>query len=218
MDLPFSRTQFLEVFANYNTAIWPFQILAAALGVVAIALLFWRPSWADRMIAGILAAFWAVIAIGYHWLHFSTINPAAYFFAVIFLLAAVVFFVEGVLRGRIEFVRFSHVRGWIAALLITFSLLIYPLLSLLATHPYPQTPLFGVTPCPTTIFTLGFLLLAKHRMPLLLAAIPLVWGIVGGSAAFLLDVPQDLGLLAAAVLWIMVYFALPTHSGARRTT
>jgi hypothetical protein len=44
MDLPFSRIEFLQNFAAYNIAIWPTQVVAAALGVIAILLLFWRPS------------------------------------------------------------------------------------------------------------------------------------------------------------------------------
>jgi len=63
--------------------------------------------------------------------------------------------------------------------------------------------MFGITPCPVTIFTLGLLLLAAP-MPRGLLAIPFLWSLVGGSAAFLLGVPQDWVLLIAgiAALWI----------------
>jgi hypothetical protein len=106
----------------------------------------------------------------------------------------------------------SGFRGWAAAVLVAYSFVVYPLVGLLGTHPYPETPLFGVAPCPTTIFTLGLLLLVRHPRPWVLAAIPLLWSLVGGSAAFLLDVPQDLGLLAAAALWVTVSLIRPVRT------
>jgi hypothetical protein len=57
---------------------------------------------------------------------------------------------------------------------------------------------FGVTPCPTTIFTWGMLLLVQGRTPLHLTAIPLLWSLIGGSAAWLLAVPEDASLPLAA--------------------
>jgi hypothetical protein len=65
--------------------------------------------------------------------------------------------------------------------------------------------MFGITPCPVTIFTLGLLLLARPMYWWLLV-IPVLWSLVGGSAAFLLRVPQDWVLLVSgvAVLWVEV--------------
>lgn len=201
MPLPFSRSEFLGVFAAYNTAIWPIQFAAAALGFVTIFLLFWRPPWADRTISAVLCFFWLEMAVGYHWLHFAAINEAAYAFGVLFALQALIFLIEGVIRGRMHFETSPGLRSWLAALLIGYAFLVYPLLGLLATHPWPETPLFGVTPCPTTIFTLGFLVLVRHPHARMLAGIPVLWSAIGGSAAFLLDVPQDMGLIVAALLW-----------------
>jgi hypothetical protein len=61
-------------------------------------------------------------------------------------------------------------------------------------------PAFGIAPCPLAIFTFGLLLLAAPRAPLHLLVIPLIWAAVGGSAAWLLDMPQDMALPIAAVL------------------
>jgi hypothetical protein len=210
--LPFSRTEFLQVFAAYNAAIWPAQFVAAGLGLLAVMLLVRRVKWADRAIAAILCTFWLAMAIGYHWIYFSAINGAAYVFGALFALAASVFLVEGVIRGRMNFTIIPGSRAWLASVLVAYSFVVYPLVSLLVTHPYPETPLFGVAPCPTTIFTLGILLLVRHPRPWLLALIPLLWSMIGGSAAFLLDVPQDLGLLAAAILWVVASLARPVRA------
>lgn len=40
MELPFTVDQFMAVFAAYNTAVWPAQILLYALAVVALLLPF----------------------------------------------------------------------------------------------------------------------------------------------------------------------------------
>ena len=71
-------------------------------------------------------------------------------------------------------------------------------------------PTFGV-PCPTTLLTLGILSIANGRGSGLLLAIPVLWAAIGGSAAFLLGVPQDLGLIVAALLVLGVK-ARPRHA------
>lgn len=217
MNLPFSRLEFLQVFSDYNETIWPAQIFAAALGAVAIALLFSTRRWASRSIATILAIFWTIMGVAYHWLFFSEINTAAYMFGGLFLVAALVFLVEGTVRDRIRFEVSWGFRGWSALLLIAYSFAIYPILGLVATHPYPETPLFGLAPCPTTIFTLALLVTASHPRPFLLAVVPLLWAGIGGSAAVLLDVPQDWGLLVAGLIWFAVWISRRKTSVSRMT-
>jgi hypothetical protein len=48
-------------------------------------------------------------------------------------------------------------------------------------HSRAELPVFGVTPSPVTIFTLGMLLLTRD-LPLLLLVIPVMWSLIGGSA------------------------------------
>lgn len=205
MAMPFSRADFLRVFAEYNLTIWPLQIVACVLGAAVIVLLIWRPGWAGRAVATVLAIFWMLMAIAYHWLFFAPINPAAKLFGALFLLQGFIFLIEGTLRGRMRLVIAPRLRLALSAVLIAYAFAIYPLLGLLVTHPYPKTPLFGVAPCPTTIFTFGVLLLVDHPNPWPLAAIPLFWALVGGSAAFLLDLPQDWGLIAALLAWLVAH-------------
>jgi hypothetical protein len=205
MQIPFSRTDFLDVFAAYNQAIWPLQIAAVFLGVGVVLLLVWRPLRAERVIAVVLAIFWVLMGAIYHWLFFAKINKAAYFFGAVFILQGLILLIEGTVRNRMHLAIDSRPRTAVAVMLILYALVIYPLLGLLVTHPYPATPLFGVAPCPTTIFTLGVLLLMNHPRSWILAVIPLLWAIVGGSAAVLLNVPQDWGLLAALFGWFVAH-------------
>jgi len=203
MNLPFSRPEFLQVFSDFNQSIWPLQWITAALGVLAVGLLVSGQAWKHRAIASILSAFWLITGAGYHWLFFARINPAAYLFGSLFVIAALLFLIEGIARGRIRFRLPRGVSGWMPLALMGYALVLYPVVGLAATHPYPETPLFGVAPCPTTIFTLALLTGAYHPRPMLLAAVPLLWAVVGGSAAILLDMPQDWGLIAGGFVWVI---------------
>ncbi len=60
--------------------------------------------------------------------------------------------------------------------------------------------MFGITPCPLTLFTFGMLLLTRAPVPRWLLVIPLFWSLVAGSAAFLLGVIQDWPLLFGGLL------------------
>jgi hypothetical protein len=62
-------------------------------------------------------------------------------------------------------------------------------------------PTFGV-PCPTTILTIGFLLAADSPVPRLVTVVPILWALVGGSAALLFDVRADLMLWVAGLALI----------------
>jgi hypothetical protein len=204
MQLPFNRSEFLDVFAALNLAIWPFQAIATLVGVLTVSLLFWRPSWADRFIALALAVMWFVAGIAYHWRYFSAINDLAILFGAFFVGAGFLFAVEGALRGRIRFQAKSGFRYVLGLVLAGYALVVYPMIGMFLTEPWPETPLFGTAPCPTVIFTFGLLMVAQYPRKWLLAAVPVLWGVIGGSAAFLLDMPQDYGLIVAVVAWFAV--------------
>jgi hypothetical protein len=195
--LPFTPDQFLAVFASYNQAIWPMQIGAYQLGGLAVALLFWRPQGADRVIAGILAAMWLWTGIAYHALFFSAINQAAYLFAALFVIQGGYLIYAGVYRGQIRFGLRSGLATWTGLALVAYAAIVYPLIGMATGHLYPAMPVFGVTPCPVTIFTFGLLLLAAPPLSYWLLVIPFVWSLIGGSAAILLHVPQDWLLLVS---------------------
>lgn len=198
--LPFTPDQFVTVFARYNHAIWPAQIGAYLLGGIAVALLFWKPRAGDRAIAGILAAMWLWTAIAYHALFFASINKAAYLFAALFVIQAGYLFYEGCCRGRIHFTIRSGPLAWLGLAFAAYAAILYPLIGVMTGHPYPAMPMFGVTPCPVTIFTFGMLLATVPPISPWLLVIPFVWSLIGGSAAILLHVPQDWFLLTSGLI------------------
>ncbi|MEH2626574.1 hypothetical protein V1292_004629 [Bradyrhizobium sp. AZCC 1719] len=198
--LPFTPAQFLSVFVKYNNAIWPVQIVAYLLGAIAVALLFRKPQGDDRTIAAILAAMWLWTAIAYHALFFADINKAAYLFAALFVIQGSYLFYEGCYRGRLRFVVGSGPLAWLGIAFAAYAAILYPLIGMLTGHPYPAMPMFGVTPCPVTIFTFGMLLATMPPLSRWLLPIPFVWSLIGGSAAILLHVPQDWFLLVSGLI------------------
>ena len=200
--LPFTPEQFLDVFAAYNRAVWPAQALAGLLGLAMVALLL-RPSRAaDRFIGVGLAVLWAWTGVVYHGLYFSRVNPAALLFGALFVLQAAALCHAALLRGSLHFGASRTATGVLGWALVGYALVAYPLLGLWSGQRWPALPMFGITPCPLTIFTFGLLALTRGRVPWWLLAIPLGWSLIGGSAAWLLSVPEDwpLPLSGLAVL------------------
>ena len=200
MRIPFTVEQFFDIFGTYNTAIWPAQVLAYGLGIVALALAFRESQLSTRIISGILALFWTWMGIFYHIVHFSVINPAAWIFGIAFVLQGLLFLLVGTIFRRPAFRFTLKPLPIVGACFILYATVIYPLLGIGFGHSYPRSPMFGVAPCPTTIFTFGVLLWASKPVPAYLLVIPLLWSIVGMSAAVNLRVPQDYGLVVAGVL------------------
>jgi hypothetical protein len=212
MSLPFTTEQFFAVFATYNAAIWPLQIVAYALGVLVLTALFRQSASASRLILFVLAAMWAVNGTFYHLLFFAPINPAAKLFAAFFLFQATLFTIcaakDNALRMHVRW----DLRTAIALFVIAYSAVLYELLGSAAGHGLMAGPLFGVAPCPTTIFTIGLLIMMRGPMVKWLSIIPLAWAGIGASAALLLGIREDLGLALAALI-LLAYLALDYWRG-----
>lgn len=179
MILPFNAEQFLAVFTAYNVAIWPVQPVAYGLGLLALLALMLRPPRGDRVILVVLAAMWAWNGFAYHFAFFSSINVAAFGFAFLFVFQAVLFAYHAWNLNDLKFEARGNWRSMIAFSLVIYAMLIYQVLGIIAGHRLMSGPLFGVAPCPTTIFTIGLLLLADGRLVRRLAVIPVLWAVVG---------------------------------------
>ena len=206
MQLPFTPEAFFEVFRLYNAAVFPWQLVLYALAFMVIPLVAVQEQLkslaAARAIGLVLVVLWAWMGGVYHIRFFTQINPAAWLFGMLFILQAVLFLVLLVWRSPSRFLHVSRARQALGALMMLFGLLLYPLLNGWLGHGYFESPTFG-TPCPTTIFTLG-LLFAARNVHWSLWIVPIAWSFVGGSAAFLLAVPQDYALLVSGLAAVIV--------------
>lgn len=145
-----------------------------------------------------MAVLWLWSGIVYQLVFFSRINQAAYLFGAFFIFQSLLFIYAGVLKRKISFSFSRSPYGIIGGLFFIYALLIYPVLSYKLGHRYPMTPTFGV-PCPTIIFTFGMFLWSKREVPLRITIIPLLWSLIGFSAALSLGMKEDFGLVVAGI-------------------
>jgi hypothetical protein len=200
LRLPFSETEFLDVFAAYNTALWP-AVVAFWIVTLGFSIALVRGRVHSLALTAFVAVHWAWEGIAYHAVFFSRINPAGWLFAVLFLVEAVAFLWLGIVRRRLSFDWGRKPRHLLAGLFIVYSL-VYPLLAAIFGHQYPRAPAFAV-PCPTALFTTAILLAAVPPVPRWLFVAPVVWSVIGGSAAVLLGMTPDLMLFAAAFVLLI---------------
>jgi hypothetical protein len=203
--LPFTRDQFLGVFAEYNLAVWPVQVIAYLLGVAMVVVLVRQSRRTDSVVGMGLALMWIWTGVAYHAAFFATINKVAMGFGALFVVQGLLFGHAALVRADLRWAPRRGAVAWFGWALVAYSAVVYPLIGV-AGHGYPTMPMFGITPCPVTLFTFGVLLLAQGPVPRRLLVVPLLWALVGGSAAFLLAVPQDWplligGLLVMPLLW-----------------
>ncbi len=197
--LAYTTEVFFSVFARYNAAIWPAQVIAYALGVLVVGLTLRPRKGSDKFIAICLAASWLWTGVVYHMMYFTTIEGAAWAFGAAFAIEGIGFAWPRPARRRLRFRFRPNLYGWAGLGLVIFSLAAAPLIGSLMGHGWPRAPMFGVAPAPVTLFTLGMLLLTERRVPLRLAVIPVLWCLIGGTAGWLLNVPEDLALPLAGV-------------------
>jgi len=176
------------------------QIVAYLLGLIAIGSQFARVKEAPRLAWGILGFFWVWTGIAYHILHFSLINRAAYGFGILFVLEGILFWWVCATQPDIRVHPERNLCSLVGGVFILYAMLLYPLIGAWSGHGYPFWPGFGVTPCPTAIFTFGLLLWVKQRVPLNLLAIPFLWSLLGFSAAMSFGMREDYGLLIAGLV------------------
>lgn len=214
MEIPFTVDQFYDVFRDYNEVVWPTQLLLIGLALVGVVLVIKPRGWSHSAVSGILAVLWVWLAVVYHFAFFARINPLAYAFSALSLFGAAVFVWDGLVRRRLRFEWSGSIRSWVGAALIGFGLVVYPVWSWAAGHAYPYTPTFGL-PCPTTLYTVGMLAFLVAPYPRKPHVVPILWSAIGAQAAFFLGVPQDLSLIGAGLIGIVLF--LRNDRNATRT-
>ena len=201
MHLPFSVEQFLGVFSDYNTSVWPAQIVLNLLAFAAIVFALKGEEF-SKIVAGILALFWAWTGVVYFLLFFSSISRGGYLYSLLYVIEAFLFLQTGIMKQSLKFG--SAKKPWkvVGGLLVTYALVMYPVLGYFVGHVYPHSPTFGA-PCPITIFTLGVLIWAGDRAPRWILFIPILWSLFGFSAVIFFGIYEDIGLLLAGLTGIV---------------
>jgi len=195
--LPFTLEDLLGVFEIYNRAIWPMQIVAYVLGVLAVLLAFRKSDRSSRIIAGMLSFMW-LFSAGFFIFALVPIYRPAYFFGALFIVQAAIF-LSCVFKARLSFSFARDIYSVVGLVFIAFAMIGYPVLGYFIGHRYPQSPPFGLAPCPLCVFTFGLLLLTDRRVPKWVLAIPFVYAL-GGILPVSVGVTEDLAMLIGGVV------------------
>jgi hypothetical protein len=199
MKTPFTIDQFFAVFEHYNINVFPAQLVIFLLGFIVLMLVHRKKPSNGSLIGGFLGLLWIWIGAVYHLTFFTAINKPAFVFGAIFILQGVLLLINAFSKSAIQFSNKPDFKSYIGEFFIVFGLIIYPVISYFVEDSFVRIISLGL-PCPSTIFTFGFLMLATNKVPKHLLIIPFLWSLVGLSAAINFGVVQDYMLIISAIV------------------
>ena len=204
------------LFGEYNPAVWPGHLVAYAAIAAALWLIHRRPGKvANRFMTGVLAAAWLWLGLVFFGRHAAESAPLlAPLYGAMFLYQAYLFVRSGIIDDRLTFSTRNGLAGRIGWAALAYALVVYPLVGIVLGHGYPESPLFGMAPCPTTIATFGILLLVRPPLPKHLLVIPAIWAVLAPLAAVGHGYPEDLGLFVTGFAALVAVLLRDRH-GAR---
>lgn len=212
--LLFSPRTYYRLFELHNAEWWPLPVFALALGLAMLFLLYRGEPRPLRWIMLVLALCWLWVAWAFLWQRYAAINPAASYFALAFMLQALLLLGLGTARQDMPAEPLPAPRRHAGLAILGYALLIHPLLGLLTGKSLSQAEVFGMAPDPTALGTLGILLLAKTKTFWLLAPIPLLWCLVSGATLWAMEAPCFWSLPLAALLVVGFATIMQTHTRA----
>jgi hypothetical protein len=196
--LLFSPGTYYRLFELYNRDVWPAQILALALGVAIVAL-----RRRGRAISAIVAGLWLWVAWAYLLERYDTINWAARYFAVAFVLQALLLVWSGVMRNRLQLRPPADALGAAGLAIFLFALVGQPLIGPVFGREWAQAEIFGLAPDPTVVGTLGLVVAARQPLWALLV-VPCIWCGISGAALWAMHSPDASVMPCAAVLALLL--------------
>jgi len=205
MFITFTIKEFLEMLASYNTTFWPMQLVAYALGVVALIFAIRSTSYSSKIISGILTFFWLWVGVVFNWIYFSKIFPMSVGSTILFVIEGIILAATGVFKKNLSFSAKANLYGVVGGLFMLYGMVGYPAIEYLLGRGYPQLLPFGLAPCPTTVFTLGMLLWSE-RLPKYIVAIPFLYSL-SGIIPICMGILEDIGLVVIGlIVTIMILY------------
>ena len=209
--LLFSQETYFRLFELYNRDLWPVHLAALALGLALLWLMRRPDERSGRAAAAILVVMWAWVGWAFHLERYATINLAAPYFAALFGIEALLLTWSGVIRGKLRFAESDSIAAQgrsIAAqagfVIVAFSVLINPLIGMLAGREWSQVSFFGLGPDPTAMATIGALLAGRGKSRWLPIAFALAWCVVATLTAIAMGSIEGFGPGMVVVVTIAI--------------
>lgn len=189
---------------RYNNAIFPVQIVIMVIGVILTYFSFAKPNTrTNNLMKAYLAFTFAWNGIVF-FLIFGKELPGTFLGAPLFIIIPVLFAVD-IFTKKTEF-KLPNAR-WHKYLTIFWVLcaFLYPLIGLPLGHRYPRSCMFGVFPCPTTVFALALLVAAIPKVDKKVYILLLIWALPSVGKCFgVLDLYEDCVLFVAGVYGLIM--------------
>ena len=188
----------------YNNAIFPMQIIAMVTGITLTYFSLAKPNTKTNSLMKTYLAFtfaWNGVVF---FLLFGKELPGTLLGAPLFIVTAVLFVLD-IFKKKTEF-KLPNAR-WHKYLTILWILcaFLYPLIGLPLGHYYPRTCIFGVFPCPTTVFALALLAAAIPKVDKKAYILLLIWALPSVGKCFgALDLQEDCILFIVGVYGLIM--------------
>lgn len=208
LDMGFAD-DFYNTLQTYNETVLPITIITYLLGIIAIYLALKKSSSSSKMISAVLSFLWIWSGIVFFIIFYGpmeieflgqTMPGVWYIGGVLFVIQGVLFLIFGVTRNSLSFKIAGDENSVVGVIIVTYAMIIYPIIGFLTGLSYPKYPVFGTGPCPLTIFTLGFLQWTDRKMPIATAIIPFIWSLMGIMPILALDVWADVGEMLSGII------------------
>lgn len=202
--LPYTSEVLFAQFHTYNEALRPVPVLALLLALAAVYLAARSSQDRSRLILAILAGGWLWTGLVYHFLYFADLNFAAPAYGIVFLLQGAFLCWAGVVRRRVTIAFDGSPGAWVGVGIAVLALAGVPLADSVGGAGWTGVRFALIAPESTALLTLGILTMARGRSRLALTAIPALWTLVAVAHAWVLDIPQDYALPAAALAALLM--------------
>ncbi len=212
--------EFFDLFGSYNEMYLIVIVLTYVLAIVGLLMAFKKSEYSNRIISLILSFLWLWVGIVFGILFFGPVPavmagieiPGAwYLFGGIFAIHGIIMLYLGVIKDTISYTWKPDQRHYIGLILILYGLVLYPLIGILTGRIFPEYPIFGIAPCPVTLFTIGLLLWCDKKPSLPFWVIPIFWGIMGAVPVLFYQVYADVGTVLAGIIALLYYVKWPSE-------
>ncbi len=210
--------EFFDLFGSYNEMYLIVIVLTNVLAIISLLMVFRKSEYSNRVISFTLAFLWLWIGIVFGILVFGPfptvlagieMSGSCYLFGSIFAIHGIILLYFGVIKDTASFSWKPGSRHFFGLLFIVFGLVIYPFVGVLTGRVFPEYPVFGIAPCPVTLFTIGLLLWSDKKPSLPLMAIPIFWALMGIVPVLFYGIYADIITILSGIIALYYYVKWP---------
>lgn len=192
--------KFFQFMAEYNTAIWPAQVVFYIFSIFFVYTSFKKYKYSNAVNILILTSLWTWNGSVTLLIYFSGFHPQYYLWGPIWIFQGLLICYHGIVQNNITFKIRGDIYSVTGLIFIVYALAIYPLICSWFGHSFPKGPIFGAAPCPTVIFTFSVFLFSENRVKPYLLYFPLLWAFMSLYPIIGMGVYADIGEIIAAVV------------------